>query len=138
MDYDSQNEAASATLQRVSELCEFLHKNRHLAFLGESEEGMRTALVEGIKECGFSYTRTQVNTLVYRDMDRREDQRILLIVEDLVVVDVRTVDALNEYHRNQLSLLIGHLERPLGLIVNFGGGKFDPELFTVTSEDGEE
>ena len=133
----SQDEAAYAILERVSEICEFLHKNRELAFLGESEDGMRTALAEGLKKCGLDCTRTMADAIIDDGIDQQEHHRIYLIADGAVVIDVRSIDTLDEYHSHQFQLFLNSRKLRLGLIANFSGHLYDPKLITVTNEEGE-
>lgn len=134
MEHDRHDDALQEMLETVSEMCVYLHQNRHLA-LGEDEASMRVALGEGFEHVGIECLRTMAYTMLYEDMDQRENERIYLIAADSIVIDVRKVSALSDYHCDQLALLLRHLERPFGLLVNFGVHHFEPEIAIVGNDD---
>ena len=57
--------------------------------------------------------------IVYKDVPLDGSYRIDLIVEDLVVVEVKSVAALAPIHEAQLLTYLGLTHCPVGLLINF-------------------
>src|SRR4051812_38453905 len=125
--HDYQDEHPSdEILETISKVCVHLHQNREL-IIGEAEASMRVSLGWALEKCGMSIKREIASTLLYDDMDQRENDRIYLNAND-VVIDVRAIDAIGDYHRDQFRKFLTHIKRPRGLIVNFAGQLYEPEL----------
>jgi GxxExxY protein len=119
-------------VELISRASVFLHQDRTLS-LGNDEASLRVALTDGLRQCGESVSRAIASTLIYNDMDQREHERIYLVVGDEVIVDVRAIEAISEYHEGQLARFLRHQELPVGLLVNFGVKQFEPEIVEVAS-----
>ena len=57
--------------------------------------------------------------LEYRGYRLRDDLRIDLLVEDLVIVEVKSVEMLHPVHRAQLITYLKLANKPAGLLINF-------------------
>jgi GxxExxY protein len=55
----------------------------------------------------------------YKEMRFRQDYRVDLLVEDRLVVEVKSVDRLLPIHRAQLLTYLRLLDLRLGLLLNF-------------------
>lgn len=65
--------------------------------------------------------RTQVPVAVrYRGVEFREGFRADLIVEDKVIIEIKSVETLNNAHKKQVLTYLRLSGRKLGFLVNFG------------------
>jgi GxxExxY protein len=121
-------------VERISRACVFFHQNNEFR-LGDDEASLRVALGWGFEKIGIRLTRASADTLIYEDMDQREHHRIYLVANNSVVIDVRAVDAVSVYHEEQLIKFLRHNRYPIGLVVNFGTQRFEPEINEVDKPD---
>lgn len=63
-----------------------------------------------------SQIRVPVN---YKGLDLEADLRLDLLVEDLIVVEIKAVEAMNAVYEAQLLSYMKLLEKPKGLLLNF-------------------
>ena len=84
-------------------------------------------LLEGLYEdamtielefAGLRFDRQREIILKYRDRPLRS-QRIDLIVEDAVIVEIKSIDALHPLHRAQLISYLRSADMRIGLLINF-------------------
>jgi GxxExxY protein len=57
--------------------------------------------------------------LVYKDFQMEVGYRLDLLVEDKVVVEIKSVDALNDVHIAQVLTYLKLSKAPIGLLINF-------------------
>jgi GxxExxY protein len=69
---------------------------------------------------GLSYDRQRQVVIHYRDMPLRA-QRLDLVVENAVVVEIKAVEQLHSVHRAQLVSYIRSAGLQVGLLMNFNG-----------------
>jgi GxxExxY protein len=85
---------------------------------GLSESNYEEALCIELTSCGLSYVR-QVSVPVLYKGHQIGAHRPDLVVEDGVVVDVKSVERLIGVHRAQALTYMRMLRVPLGLVLNF-------------------
>lgn len=86
---------------------------------GLLETTYETCLAEELRCSGHS-VRTQVPVpLVYRGVELQHGYRIDLLVDDEVVVEVKTVEKLAPVHEAQLLTYLRFSKRRIGLLINF-------------------
>jgi len=68
---------------------------------------------------GLRFLSQQTIPIVYKSLRLPAAYRIDLIVEDLVVVEIKAVDALAPVHSTQLLTYLKLTGRPVGLLINF-------------------
>jgi len=51
-----------------------------------------------------------------------------LVVNDTVIIELKIVDELNRLHRAQLISYLKGFQKPIGILANFGGHKFEREI----------
>ena len=56
----------------------------------------------------------------YEELKFEEGFRAALVVNDLVVIELKSVDKLAKVHKKQLLTYLRLMDRKLGLLVNFG------------------
>lgn len=63
--------------------------------------------------------RQQALPVVYRDLEREVGYRLDLVVEDAVIVELKSVEALERAHVAQMLTYLKLSRYPLGLLINF-------------------
>ena|SRR5258705_7120041 len=72
-----------------------------------------------LAERGLRFSTQQLIPIAYKSVRLAAAFRADLIVEDLVIVEIKSVDALAPIHSSQLLTYLRLSERPAGLLVNF-------------------
>jgi GxxExxY protein len=72
-----------------------------------------------LAERGLSYVAQQPISLAYKTLRLEAVYRVDLLVDDLVVVEVKCVEALAPVHRAQLLTYMRLMNKPAGLLINF-------------------
>ena len=86
---------------------------------GLLETTYEACLAEELRQGGHQ-VRTQVSVpLVYRGLELQHGYRIDLLVDDEVVVEVKTVEKLAPVHEAQLLTYLRFSKRRIGLLINF-------------------
>ncbi len=86
---------------------------------GLLESAYEQCLFYELKEAGFKVKKQQPLPLIYKDVNMEMGFRVDLIVEDKVVIEVKSVEALNEVHLAQVLTYLKLSECKLGLLINF-------------------
>lgn len=64
--------------------------------------------------------RSQIKVPInYKGMDLEADLRLDVLVEDLIVVEIKAVEALNAIYEAQILSYMRLLEKPKGILINF-------------------
>ena len=99
--------------------CAFaLHKELGPGLL---ESVYEVLLADGLRERGLSVERQKPIPICFRGKRFDEGFRADLIVEDLVLVELKSVEALARVHRKQVLTYLRLTNLKLGLLINFGG-----------------
>jgi len=72
-----------------------------------------------LKKIGLTVDKQKSLPLVFEDIKLEIGYRIDLIIENKVIVEVKSVDALNDVHLAQILTYIKLLQCKLGLLINF-------------------
>jgi iron complex transport system substrate-binding protein len=88
---------------------------------GLLESVYEAVLEKRLRDCGLKVDRQQpikveIDNLVFPDAFRAD-----LLVEDCLIVEVKSVEALLPVHGKQLLTYLRLMNLPLGLLINFGG-----------------
>ena len=81
-------------------------------------------LAKLIEERGLRVQRQQPITISYAGFTFVEGFRADLIVEDVVLVELKSVENLAPVHSKQVLTYLRLLSLPLGLLINFGAATF--------------
>jgi len=87
---------------------------------GLMESTYEAALCIELEEAGFTYTRQVRVPILYKGQIIGE-YRPDLLVEDRIVVEVKSVERLIGLHQAQLLAYMRVLGKPVGLLLNFNG-----------------
>ena len=103
---------------------------------GLLESVYEKALAHEIRLAGLS-ARTQVPLpVVYKDKLLDLGFRIDLLVEDALVVEVKSVEILNPVHKKQVLTYLRLAERKLGILVNFNVARLEDKQSIVRIVNG--
>ena len=86
---------------------------------GLLESTYETCLAFELKQQGLKLERQIALPVVYKDVKLDAGYRIDLLVENRVIIEVKSVDALADIHTAQLLTYLKLKEVKLGLLVNF-------------------
>lgn len=68
---------------------------------------------------GFKVSRQQSVPLTFRGLDLECDLRFDLLVNDLIIVELKTVELLMPIHEAQLLTYLKLMKKPKGILINF-------------------
>lgn len=86
---------------------------------GLLESSYEAALAYELNEMGFK-VRTQVGLpLVYKTIHLDIGYRVDLLVNEKVIIEIKSVEALNDVHRKQILTYLKLSGKKLGLLINF-------------------
>jgi GxxExxY protein len=86
---------------------------------GLLESTYRTCLVYELRERGLNVVTEQVIPIRYKTLVLDGRYRIDLIVEDTVIVELKSVETVLPVHHAQVLSYLRHMKKPLGLLMNF-------------------
>lgn len=86
---------------------------------GLLESAYSECLLFELRDRGFRVQKELALPIVYRDVKLDHGYRMDLLVEDKVVVELKTVEALTDVHFAQVLTYLRLGEYPLGLLLNF-------------------
>src|SRR3989337_4078215 len=80
---------------------------------------MEECLCYELSQNGFSFSRQVPLPVVYKGIKLECGYRIDIVVDNLVIVEMKTVEKLLPIHDAQLLTYLKLYQRPLGLLMNF-------------------
>ncbi len=86
---------------------------------GLLESTYRTCLVYELRERRMNVVTEQVIPIRYKSLNLDSGYRIDLIVEDTVIVELKSVETVLPVHHAQVLSYLRHTKKPLGLLMNF-------------------
>ena len=86
---------------------------------GLLESAYEECLCYELRLKGLKYTRQQTLPIVYKEVQLDHGQRTDLLVENAVVVELKTVDSLIPAHEAQILTYLRLSKKSIGLILNF-------------------
>lgn len=92
--------------------------HRHLG-PGLLESAYEECLCYELTQSNLAFRRQVAIPVKYKGLSLKCDFRLDLIVEDTVIVEVKTVDQLAPIHAAQLLTYLKATDKPLGLLINF-------------------
>jgi GxxExxY protein len=88
---------------------------------GLLETVYETVLAAKLAAAGYNVDRQRPVDIMFEDMRFPAAFRIDLLVNEQVLVEVKSVERLNAAHAKQLLTYLRLTKQPLGLLINFGG-----------------
>jgi GxxExxY protein len=86
---------------------------------GLLESTYRTCMVYELRERRMNVVSEQVIPVRYRTLILDGGYRIDLVVDDTVIVELKSVETVLPIHRAQVLTYLRHTNKPLGLLINF-------------------
>jgi len=87
---------------------------------GLLESVYETVLAYELKKRGLKVVRQQPIPVIYDELEFDEGFRADLMVNDLVIVELKSLEKIHPVHKKQLLTYIRLADRRLGLVINFG------------------
>lgn len=91
---------------------------------GLLESVYETIMAASLLRAGLAVERQKPIAIEYDGMVLKEGFRADLVVEGQLLIEVKSVDRLAPVHAKQLLTYLRLSQRPLGLLMNFGGMSF--------------
>lgn len=87
---------------------------------GLLESVYETVLAYELKKRGLKVVRQQPIPVIYDELEFDEGFRADLMVNDLVIIELKSLEKIHPVHKKQLLTYIRLADRRLGLVINFG------------------
>jgi len=86
---------------------------------GLLESAYQTCLLYELKKAGLKVQKEKSMPIIYKEIELDHGYRIDILVEDKVVIELKTVEILNKVHHAQTLTYLRLGNYKLGLILNF-------------------
>ena len=86
---------------------------------GLLESTYETCLEYELVNCGLKVERQKALPVIYKEIKLDAGYRIDLLVERCIILEIKSVDAINPIHEAQLLTYLKLSETKLGLLINF-------------------
>jgi len=100
---------------------------------GLFESVYETVLTHELGKRGLKVLRQQAIPLVYEGMRFDEGFKADLVVEDKVIVELKSVEKIAPVHKKQLLTYLRLTDMKLGLLVNFGENLIKDGIFRIAN-----
>ncbi len=88
---------------------------------GLLESVYETVLAAKLEKVGYKVRRQQPIDIEFEGLKFEAAFRIDLVVDDCLLVEIKSVERLNGAHAKQLLTYLRLTKQPVGLLINFGG-----------------
>ena len=86
---------------------------------GLLESSYEECLYYELRKCGLNVLKQKPLPLIYEDVKLEIGYRVDLIVEDKVIIEIKSVEALHDVHLAQILTYLKLSDCKLGLLINF-------------------
>ncbi|RDB06112.1 GxxExxY protein [Runella aurantiaca] len=86
---------------------------------GLLESAYEECLVYELQRAGLQVLRQKPVPIIYKEIHLEQGYRIDLLIEGLVVVELKSVEILNPVHEAQILTYMKFAEKKIGLLINF-------------------
>lgn len=86
---------------------------------GLLESAYEECLYYGLQKAGLKVEKQKAIPVIYKEIKLDCGYRADLIVEDKIVIELKTVDEFNPVHEAQILTYLKFAEKKLGLLINF-------------------
>jgi GxxExxY protein len=100
---------------------------------GLLETVYETVLAGRLEHEGLKVERQRSVSFEFEGLKFKDAFRIDLLIDDKLVIEIKSVEALNKAHSKQLLTYLRLMHQPLGLLMNFGGATFKEGLRRVVN-----
>jgi GxxExxY protein len=100
---------------------------------GLLESVYETALSHELRQMGYDVKNQQGIPLIYSDIKMDIGFRLDIIVNDLVIVEVKSVEKLADVHHKQLLTYLKLSNKKLGLLINFNESSLKDSIIRIVN-----
>lgn len=100
---------------------------------GLLESVYETVLARDLERRGLKVERQKSVSFEYQEMRFEDSLRLDLLVEELVIVELKSVENLAPVHGKQLLTYLRLMRLPVGLLINFGAATLKDGLHRVVN-----
>jgi GxxExxY protein len=101
---------------------------------GLLESVYETVLAGKLVEMGYTVDRQKPIDIEFEGQRFPAAFRIDLLIDDRLIVEIKSVDALNKAHMKQLETYLRLTKQPVGLLMNFAGATLKEGLKRVVND----
>ena len=101
---------------------------------GLLESVYESVLAKALEKRGLRVERQKPISFVYDDIPFDEGFRVDLLVDDRVVVELKSIEKLATVHSKQLLTYIRLMNLPVGLLLNFGASTLKEGLHRIVND----
>jgi len=102
---------------------------------GLLESTYEAALAYEFDNLGLEYkTQVPINVL-YKGKDLGLGFRMDMLIEDMLVLELKSIDLLTDIHKKQLNTYLKLANKPLGLLINFNTTNLDRNIIRIINGD---
>ena len=98
---------------------------------GLPESSYEEALGYELSQSGLNYERQREIPLIYKDIALNCSYRLDLIVEDELIVELKSVTEILPVHQAQLLTYLKICRKPLGLLINFNAAVLKEDIHRI-------
>jgi len=100
---------------------------------GLLESTYEAALAYEFDNLGLEYkTQVSINVL-YKGKDLGLGFRMDMLIEDMLVLELKSVDLLTDIHKKQLNTYLKLANKPLGLLINFNTKNLNTNIIRIVN-----
>ncbi len=100
---------------------------------GLLESVYETALIYELKQMGHEIRNQVAVPMIYADLKMDVGFRLDLLVDDLVIVEIKSVDTLLDVHHKQLLTYLRLANKKLGLLINFNTNSLKDSIVRIAN-----
>ncbi|MCX7397890.1 MAG: GxxExxY protein [Planctomycetales bacterium] len=100
---------------------------------GLLESVYESILAYELKKRGLKVVRQVPVPVIYDDLQFEEGFRADLIVENSVIIELKSVESIQPVHKKQLLTYLRLTDRRLGLLINFGEALIKDGIFRIAN-----
>ncbi|MHC4458276.1 MAG: GxxExxY protein [Planctomycetota bacterium] len=100
---------------------------------GLVESVYETVLGYELEKRGFSIQRQKSIPITYDKLVFEEGFRADIMVEDTVIVELKSVESIKPVHKKQLLTYLRLTDKKLGLLINFGSALIKDGIFRIVN-----
>jgi GxxExxY protein len=101
---------------------------------GLLESVYEVVLAHELKKLGLNVSRQHSIPITYEDLKFEEGFRADIIVEDKVIIELKSVEEIAKVHQKQLLTYLRLADKRLGLLINFGSALIKDGLFRIVNK----
>lgn len=101
---------------------------------GLLESDYETVLAASLERIGYRVERQKPIDIVFDDMQFSGAFRVDLLVDERLVVEIKSVDQFSRAHGKQLLTYLRLLKQPVGLLLNFSGATMKEGIHRVVND----